>query len=75
MNPAFCFSVPSGIGTEKQKERWFGFAAFSPCFISLTPSFCWVWMRCGRKNRFNGLPRATETVETVPASPDRFSPS
>jgi hypothetical protein len=28
MNPSFCFSVPSGVGTEKQKERWPGFAAF-----------------------------------------------
>src|SRR2546426_598203 len=34
--------------------------------ISLTPCFSWM-SRCGRlRNRFNGLPRWVETVETVP---------
>src|SRR5882757_3259345 len=33
--------------------------------LSLTPCFSWVWKRHQRKNRFNGLPQAVETVETV----------
>jgi hypothetical protein len=33
--------------------------------FSLTPSFSWVWKRVETKNRFNGLPHAVETVETV----------
>ena len=38
------------------RDRW----------ISLTPCFSWVPRRHIRENRFNGLPHAVETVETVP---------
>jgi hypothetical protein len=34
--------------------------------LSLTPSFSWVWNTHDHHNRFNGFPRAVETVETVP---------
>src|SRR5882724_7070206 len=33
--------------------------------FSLTPCFSWVGECLKRKNRFNGLPRTVETVETV----------
>jgi len=35
--------------------------------LSLTPCFSRVWKCGGRENRFNGLPCAVETVETVPS--------
>jgi hypothetical protein len=34
--------------------------------VLLTPCFSWVWKGDGKENRFNGLARAFETVETVP---------
>ena len=34
-------------------------------FISLTPRFSGVVLRCGGLNRFNGFLLAAETVETV----------
>src|SRR5258708_3979290 len=34
-------------------------------FISLTPSFSWVWKGHPRENRFNGLPSTVEIVETA----------
>ena len=37
----------------------------------LTPCFSWVWKRREKKNRFNGLSRTVETVETVPTSAGR----
>src|SRR4051794_32495316 len=38
--------------------------------LSLPPCFSWVEERPKRENRFNGLSRAAETVETVPAFAD-----
>jgi hypothetical protein len=38
--------------------------------FSLTPSFSWVWKPDGGVNRFNGLPPAIETVETVTTGAD-----
>lgn len=38
--------------------------------FSLTPCFSWVLRRNKAANRFNGLPRAAETVETVAAALD-----
>jgi DNA uptake protein ComE-like DNA-binding protein len=36
--------------------------------LSLTPCFSWVWKCREPENRFNGLVRSAETVETVPTS-------
>jgi hypothetical protein len=38
--------------------------------FSLTPCFSWVWKPDGAVNRFNGLPRVLETVETVTTGAD-----
>ena len=73
MNPAFCFSVPSGSGTEKQKERWFGFAAF---YTQATPKGFGAIVRKRRAGTNFLSERAKENgVKAIPKGLQSLSPA